>query len=82
MVGQFHALDSMLGAVRAGLGVNLSADSIQSLLGPDSGLVYRHVDGLQPLEHFLVRRAGDRRQIVEEFATAARDSTRQVTGAR
>ena len=39
-------------------------------LGPDSGIVWRPVPGLEPLEHSLAWRRGDERELVREFASA------------
>ena len=74
IVAQFHSLDAMIGAVRAGLGIHLSAECIQSMLPPGSGVVFRPIADMPGLEHFVSWRAGDRREVVADFVAAAREA--------
>ena len=80
IVAQFQSLDAMIGAVRAGLGVHVSAQCIQSMLPPGSGVVFRPVDGMPSLDHFVSRREGDARPVVADFVSAARDAFSRAAG--
>ena len=74
IVAQFRTLDALVSAVRAGLGVHVSADSVQTLLPPGGGVVYRRVEGLRPLDHSVAWRSGDERGLVRDFVLAAREA--------
>jgi DNA-binding transcriptional LysR family regulator len=69
-----NSLDGMYEAIRAGLGVATGIESVVAGLGGASGLVYRPVDGLEPLEFRVSRRIGDERPEVVGFIAAARDA--------
>ena len=43
-------------------------------LGEDSGIVWRPVPGLAPLEHFLAWREGDERNAVRDLVDACREA--------
>jgi DNA-binding transcriptional LysR family regulator len=66
------SLDGMYEAIRAGLGVATGIESVVAGLGADSGLVFRPVDGLDPLEFRVGKRTGDDRPEVDGFIAAAR----------
>jgi DNA-binding transcriptional LysR family regulator len=66
-----NSLDGMYEAIRAGLGVATGIESVIASLGADSGLVFRPVEGLDPLEFRVGRRTGDDRPEVVGFIDAA-----------
>lgn len=69
-----NSLDGMYEAIRAGLGVATGIESVVDGLGPDSGLVFRPVEGLEPLMFRVGRRTGDDRPEVVGFIDAAREA--------
>lgn len=68
------SLDGMYEAIRAGLGVATGIESVVIALGADSGLVFRPVEGLEPLEFRVGRRIGDDRPEVIGFIATAREA--------
>lgn len=53
-----NSLDGMFEAIRARLGVATGIESVVLALGDDSGLVFRPVEGLEPLEFRVGRQIG------------------------
>ena len=74
IAAQFRSLDGLLQAVRGGLGVNLIRERIVDTLGPNSGVVFRPVRGLEPAEISLAWAEGNTSQLVADFVAAARDA--------
>lgn len=72
IVAQFSTLDALVQALRAGLGIHVTTPDLVEALGPGSGIVWRPVPGLEPLEHSLACRKGDERDVVRDFAAACR----------
>jgi DNA-binding transcriptional LysR family regulator len=72
IVAQFRSLDALVEAMRAGLGIHCTTPQFVESLGPGSGIVWREVPGLDPLEHSIAWRRGDDRPIVQEFVAACR----------
>ena len=68
------SLDGMYEAIRAELGVATGIESVVDGLGADSGLVFRPVEGLEPLVFRVGRRIGDDRPEVVGFIAAAREA--------
>ncbi len=77
VVAQFRSLDALVSALRAGLGVHATARRLIDSLGPGSGIVYREVPGLEPLQHSIAWRTGDDRDAVRKLV----DVTREAFGA-
>lgn len=73
-VAQFHSLDALLEAARAGLGVALIRERVVDSRGPDSGIVFRPLDNGDTVEMSLAWRAGDEREMVTEFVAAGREA--------
>ena len=69
IVAQFRTLDALIELLRSGLGVHTATRPLFEAAG--YGLVWREVDGLPPLAHFIARRAGDTRSEVAEFVDTA-----------
>jgi DNA-binding transcriptional LysR family regulator len=69
-----NSLDGMYEAVRAELGVATGIESVVESQGTASGLVFRPVDGLEPLVFRVGRRIGDERPEVVGFIAAAREA--------
>src|SRR3954465_4644543 len=74
LVAQFRSMDGLLEAVRGGLGVNLIRERIVDSLGPNSGVVFRPVAGLQPADVLLAWRSGDEREAITDLIAAARET--------
>jgi DNA-binding transcriptional LysR family regulator len=74
IVAQFRGLDGLLEGIRSGLGVNLIRERIVNALGPESGVVFRPVTDLEPADVAVAWRAGDTRDVVAEFVSAACDA--------
>jgi DNA-binding transcriptional LysR family regulator len=74
LVAQFRSMDGLLEAVRGGLGVNLIRERIVDSLGPDSGVVFRSVSGLEPADVLVAWRSGDERDLVNDLVAAAREA--------
>lgn len=68
-VAQFRTLEGLIASIRAGLGVYFATQGLVAAAG--SGVVWRRLDGLPPLRHFLARRADDDRPIVQSFVDTA-----------
>jgi DNA-binding transcriptional LysR family regulator len=68
-VAQFRTLEGLIASIRAGLGVYFATQGLVAAAG--SGVVWRRLDGLPPLQHFLARRADDDRPIVQSFVDTA-----------
>ena len=62
-----ETLDGLVEAVGAGLGVAITIELVVEALGPTAGVVFRPVDGLDPLEFWIARHEGDNRAHVTEF---------------
>jgi DNA-binding transcriptional LysR family regulator len=74
LVAQFKSMDGLLEAVRGGLGVNLIRERIVDSLGPESGVVFRPVAGLEPAEVLLAWRSGDERELITDLIAVARET--------
>lgn len=72
IAAQFRSLDGLLEAVRGGLGVNLIRERIVDTLGPQSGVVFRPVRGLEPAEVSLAWAEGNTSELVAGFIDAAK----------
>lgn len=72
IAAQFRSLDGLLEAVRGGLGVNLIRERIVDTLGPQSGVVFRPVRGLEPAEVSLAWAQGNTSELVAGFIDAAK----------
>jgi DNA-binding transcriptional LysR family regulator len=70
VVAEFRSLDGLIEAVRAGLGVQLSTELLVEAAG--SGLAWRPLEGVSPLERYVARRSGDEREQVLAFVETAR----------
>jgi DNA-binding transcriptional LysR family regulator len=79
LVAQFRSMDGLLEAVRGGLGVNLIRERIVDSLGPDSGVVFRPVAGLEPADVLVAWRSGDERDLVNDLVAAARQAFPDAT---
>jgi DNA-binding transcriptional LysR family regulator len=71
-----HSMEGMLEAIRAGLGVATTIESVVSGLGPAAGIVFRPVAGFEPVEFYVGWHAGDARAEVADFVDAAVSATR------
>jgi DNA-binding transcriptional LysR family regulator len=69
IVAEFHSIDGLVEAIRAGLGVHAGTRSLAESGG--TGLVWRHMPDLEPLEHSVAWRVGDGRAIVQDFVATA-----------
>jgi DNA-binding transcriptional LysR family regulator len=74
IAAQYHTLDALLSALRAGLGVHIVSLPLVESAGPDSGLEWRPVPGLPPLEHYIAWRSGDERPALLDLIDASRDA--------
>ncbi len=74
LAAQFRGLDGLLEAVRAGLGLNLIRERIVKTLGPDSGVVFRPVEGLEPAHVCLAWVEGNDSELVGAVVSAARET--------
>ncbi len=72
IAAQFRSLDGLLEAVRGGLGVNLIRERIVDTLGPQSGVVFRPVRGLEPAEVSLAWAEGNTSELVVGLIDAAK----------
>jgi DNA-binding transcriptional LysR family regulator len=68
-VAQFRTLEGLIASIRAGLGVHFATRGLVASAGP--GVVWRRVDGLPDLQHFIARRADDDRPLVQAFVESA-----------
>jgi DNA-binding transcriptional LysR family regulator len=68
-VAQFRTLEGLIASIRAGLGVYFATQGLVAAAG--SGVVWRRLDGLPPLQHSIARRADDDRPIVQSFVDSA-----------
>ncbi len=71
IVAQFHALDGLVEALRAKLGIHTGSRALAEMGGP--GLVWRPIAELGVLEHAVAWRTGDSRPTVRDFAAVALD---------
>ena len=71
-----HSVEGMLEAIRAGLGVATTIESVVGALGPASGIVFRPLTGFEPVEFSVAWHAGDARAEVADFVDAAVSATR------
>jgi DNA-binding transcriptional LysR family regulator len=69
IVAQFHSIDGLVEALRAGLGVHTGTRSLAESGG--TSLVWREIVDLAPLEHSVAWRIGDTRAIVQDFVATA-----------
>lgn len=69
IVAGFHSLDGLVAALKAKLGVHTGTRALAEMGEPD--LIWRQVDGLAPLNHWVAWRAGDNRTVVRDFVTVA-----------
>lgn len=75
-----QTLDGLIEAVGAGLGVATTVAGAVDAMGAPAGVVFRPVAGLEPLEFWVARRAGDERQPVRDFIDAAVDAAPAAPG--
>lgn len=68
------SLDGLMEAVGAGLGVATTVEPVVDLLGAASGVVFRPVPELSPLDFWVARREGDDRAHVVAFVDAATEA--------
>jgi DNA-binding transcriptional LysR family regulator len=66
-----RSLDALIEAVAAGLGVATTVAPAVEALGSAAGVVFRPVDGLEPLEFWVACRQHDERPAVRDFIQAA-----------
>jgi DNA-binding transcriptional LysR family regulator len=71
-VAHFHTLEGLLSALQAGLGVHLATEPLVTSAGAD--LVWRQLDEVAPLEHFVARRDDDTRPAVAELVDTIVDT--------
>ena len=71
-VAQFRTLEGLIVSIRAGLGVYFATEGLVASAGP--GVVWRRVDELPPLQHYIARRAADDRPLVRAFVDSAVDT--------
>lgn len=71
-VAQFRTLEGLIVSIRAGLGVYFATEGLVGSAGP--GVVWRLVDELPPLQHYIAHRAGDDRPLVRSFVDSAVDT--------
>jgi len=69
-----QALDGLIEATGAGLGVAATVAAVVDAMGAGAGVVFRPVVGLEPLDFWVARRSGDDRQPVLDFMDAAVDA--------
>lgn len=69
-----QTFDGLIEAVGAGLGVATTVATAIDLMGAAPRVVFRPVEGLEPLEFWVARRAGDERPPVVGFIEAAASS--------
>lgn len=74
-VAQFRTLEGLIVSIRAGLGVHLATESLATAAG--TGVVWRRLDELPPLQHFVARRADDGRPLVRAFVDSVADTLRR-----
>lgn len=66
-----NSLDGLIEAVAAGLGVAATVAPAVQALGLAAGVVFRPVDGLEPLEFWVACRQHDDRRAVRDFVETA-----------
>lgn len=64
-VAQFRTLEGLIACLRAGLGVHLATAGLAESAG--DGVVWRQLDELPALQHFVACRANDDRSLVRDF---------------
>ncbi len=68
-VAQFRTLEGLIASLRAGLGVHLATAGLAESAG--DGVVWRQLDDVPALQHFLARRVNDDRPLVRDFVGSA-----------
>jgi DNA-binding transcriptional LysR family regulator len=68
-VAQFRTLEGLIASIRAGLGVYFATQGLVASAGP--GVVWRPLDDLPSLQHYIARRADDDRPLVQSFVDSA-----------
>jgi DNA-binding transcriptional LysR family regulator len=71
------SLDGLIEAVAAGLGVAATVAPAVEALGSAAGVVFRPVDGLEPLEFWVACRQNDERDEVRDFVQSAMSALRE-----
>jgi DNA-binding transcriptional LysR family regulator len=61
-VAQYRTLEGLIAAIRAGLGAHLATEGLVDAAGP--GVTWRRLDDVEPLRHYVARRADDERDVV------------------
>ncbi len=74
IVAQFRGLDGLVEGIRSGLGINLVRERVLGGAGPESGVVYRPVAGLEGADVGVAWRTGDTRPVVQDFVAVARET--------
>jgi DNA-binding transcriptional LysR family regulator len=69
-----QAFDGLIEAIGAGLGVAGTIAPGVDALGAPAGVVFRPVAGLEPLDFYIGRRAGDERKPVIDFIQSTNDA--------
>jgi DNA-binding transcriptional LysR family regulator len=68
------SLDGLIEAVAAGLGVAATVEPAVEALGSRAGVVFRPVDGLEPLPFWVAWRQDDHRENVRQFVETISDT--------
>lgn len=68
-VAQFRTLEGLIASIRAGLGVYFATQGLVASAG--HGVIWRPLDDLPPLQHYIARRADDDRPLVQSFLESA-----------
>jgi DNA-binding transcriptional LysR family regulator len=63
-------MEGMHEAIRAGLAVTLTVESVVRALGPQSAIAFRPISGLEPVDFCLCWHSGDDRAEVKDFIQA------------
>lgn len=71
-VAQYRTLEGLIAAIRAGLGVHMATKGLVEAAGP--GVIWRQLDDVQPLRHYVARRADDDREVVLALIDAVADT--------
>lgn len=69
-----QTLDGLIEAIGAGLGVATTIPEVINAMGGSAGVVFRPVDGLEPLDFWVARRVGDDRGPILDFMDVAIDA--------
>jgi DNA-binding transcriptional LysR family regulator len=73
-VAQFRSLDALIQAIRSGLGVHIATRPLVETTGASTGVTWRPVRGLAPLEHYVAWRREDDRELTATLVAATVDA--------